>query len=293
MRQRKSRGAACPGASTRGCPSCWSPRALQTTSGPCPLVARSPDMRGNAQSPGESGKPGQRPSPGPCGAGLPTPTPSKAAHLWLVRVGLRVGRGGAGREGAWRVGRSPGASQGPAGRRGRRGSRARSLLLPKEGPVLVTPARLAGCVAPCHRRGTQQGHRGCTEGLQSSRLQPEPSGRALRAADPALCPVSRHRLPATGRLRTLCGGGGPAPAVTWPSPHARPAVRRRVARARRRKLGPGAQPAESRREGAGLCLHPEAHEPQLLPLHPECRACSQALLLRSGGGKVAGRPDGV
>lgn len=39
---------------------------------------------------------------------------------------------------------------GPAGRRG---SRARSLLLPKEGPVLVTPAQLAGCVAPCHRLG--------------------------------------------------------------------------------------------------------------------------------------------
>lgn len=222
MRQRKSRGAACPGPGTRGCPSCWSPRALQTTSGPCPLAARSLDMRGNAQPRGESGKPGQRPSPGPCGAGLPTLTPSKAAHLWLVRVGLRVGRGGAGREGAWRVGRSPGASQGPAGRRGRRGSRARSLLLPKEGPVLITPARLAGCVAPCHRRGTQQGHRGCTEGLQSSRQQPEPSGRALWVADPVLCPVSRHRLPATGRLRTLCGG---SQHLLSHAPHPTPAPR--------------------------------------------------------------------
>lgn len=106
--------------------------------------------------------------------------------------------------------------------------------------------------------------------------------------------VSSQQAPPPGdRQAQDAVRGEPAPAVTCPSPHTRPAVRRHVSRARRRKLGPGARPAESRREGAGLCLHPEAHEPQLLPLHPECRACSQALLLRSGGGKVAGRPDGV
>lgn len=243
-------------------------------------------------SPGESpGSQGSAPHQAPVGRGSPLRPPRRLLICGLY--GWDLGWGGAGRDG-----KELGEWVGPLG--------PRRALLPQRPQRQPSSVTVAPQGRPCPRHpssagrvrspvpqagdpaGTPRLHGGSAVQPSAARtVRTRPVGGRSSAVSSQQAPP-----PGDGQAQDAVRGE-PAPAVTCPSPHTRPAVRRRVSRARRRKLRPGARPAESRREGARLCLHPEAHEPQLLPLHPECRACSQALLLRSGGGKVAGRPDGV